>query len=238
MNSTLFTLDRHATLEQRQIALRQIYQQVLERQPYAHEQKALAKLEKDFLNDKIGVRRFLKELGCSPIYLEAFYFSSSNPKFIERCLKHFLGRAPLNQEEMRLYCDVLMRHGTTALITAILDSEEYRKAFGGFTIPAPQAQRYESPSTFLESHWLQTEHLGQRGEGVPALFWHALGLNCDAGVCRHPEADTALPPTAQGEIHEELLDLVRSLNMEAAKQKVSALSSEERHALRRLLSRR
>lgn len=238
MNSTLFTLDRHATAEQRQIALRQIYQQVLERQPYAHERKALARLEKDFLNDKIGVRRFLKELGCSPIYLNTFYFSSSNPKFIERCFKHFLGRAPLSQEEMRLYCDILMRHGTTALITAILDSEEYRKAFGGFTIPAPQEQRYESPSAFLESHWLQTEHLGQRGEGVPALFWHALGLNCEAGVCRYPEADAALPPVAEAEIHGELLDLVRSLNMEAAKQKVATLSPEERHALRRSLSRR
>lgn len=41
-------VDRKSSQEERQIALRQIYQQVLERQPYEYERTAIAKLEKTF----------------------------------------------------------------------------------------------------------------------------------------------------------------------------------------------
>ena len=112
-----------------------IYAQVLERQPYAYERKKLAQAEKDFLKNKIGVKRFLRILGHSDVYLDEFYHNSSNPKFIELCFKHFMGRAPKDQEEMHTYCDILMREGAKELITALLDSEEYRKHFGCFTVP-------------------------------------------------------------------------------------------------------
>jgi len=46
---------------------------VLGRQPYDFEREILAKAEKDFLKDKIGVRRFIKELGHSEVYHKAFY---------------------------------------------------------------------------------------------------------------------------------------------------------------------
>ena len=50
--------------------------------------------KKDFLKDKIGVKRFLKALGHSEVYLNEFYYNSSNLKFLELCFKHFMGRAP------------------------------------------------------------------------------------------------------------------------------------------------
>ncbi|MBW4654849.1 MAG: phycobilisome rod-core linker polypeptide [Kaiparowitsia implicata GSE-PSE-MK54-09C] len=185
-----------APTEDRAISLRRIYDQVLERQPYHHERLQLAKAELAFLAGKLGVRRFLKDLGQSAVYLEAFYFTSSNLKFIERCFKHFMGRAPVDQQEMRLCCDLLMKHGVSAFILSLLDSEEYRKAFGCFTVPHPrQLAHHLSPRAFWESHVLNQEQLGQRGEVVPTLVWHQLGLDCNAGTCR-PREVVAVGPTA------------------------------------------
>lgn len=236
---TPITVSRRSTAEERQAALQQIYFQVLERQPYSYERRVLAKAEKDFIADKIGVRRFLKELGHSEIYLNAFYFDCSNLKFIERCFKHFLGRAPINQEEIRTYSDVLMRDGVQKLITAILDSEEYRKEFGCFTVPYPREKKqYESPKAYLESRFLNTEHYGQRGHVVPTMYWHELGLNCDAGVCHHPEAHEVLDPpvSATGEmLQEELLKLLQSLDITAAREVVATLTPQQKQALRRAI---
>ncbi len=191
-NDTPITVNRHSTQDERETALRQIYQQVLERQPYHSERKRLSKLEKDFLKNKIGVRRFLKELGSSDLYLDAFYFQSSNPKFLENCFKHFLGRSIFDAEEMHTYCDILIRLGVTHLINSILDSEEYRKHFGCFTVPYNRTeQRYESPNTYLETTVIRNEHYGQRGWSLPTLYWHQLGMNCDAGTCRYPDVPSA-----------------------------------------------
>lgn len=186
---TPVTLNRRSSLEERQAVLRQIYRQVLERQPYHHERCSLAKQEKEFLSEKIGVRRFIKELAYSDVYLEAFYFNAANPKFIERCFKHFLGRAVSDAEEMRTYCDILLREGVKPMLTALLDSEEYRKCFGCYTVPHERSQQnLYSPKAFLESRLLNEEHFGQRGHSIPTLYWHALGLECRDGVCQHPEA--------------------------------------------------
>ena len=63
-----------------------------------------------------------------------------------------MGRAPKDQEEMHTYCDILMREGAKELITALLDSEEYRKHFGCFTVPHAWAEEiYPSPKTYWET---------------------------------------------------------------------------------------
>jgi hypothetical protein len=229
------TVNRKSSLEERQSALQQIYYQTLERQPYDYERESLAKAEKDFLTDKIGVKRFLKELGHSEVYLNAFYYTFSNPKFIELCFKHFLGRAILEAEEMRLYCDLLIREGATTLISSILDSEEYRKAFGCFTVPYPQEQRvYASPKAYLESRFLNQEHFGQRGRSVPVLYWHQLGLVCEAGVCRYPEENefaiasknswtySSSMPNFSADEMDQLLQMLQSNPSEDAVSKVLA----------------
>lgn len=182
------TINRHSTQDDRQSALRSIYAQVLERQPYAWERQKLAPLEKDFLTSKIGVRRFIKELSHSDLYLDAFYYRSSNPKFIEICVKHFLGRAIQSTEEMHRYTNILIRSGVVSLMTAILDSEEYRKHFGCFTVPYRRNHdRYESPNAYLETNVICEEHYGRRGWSVPTLYWHQLGLHCDEGICAYDE---------------------------------------------------
>jgi phycoerythrin-associated linker protein len=194
-HSNAITINRNSSAQQRQFALTQIYRQVLERQPYVFERQQLAAIEKDFLSGKLGVRRFLRELGCSKVYLEAFYSKFSNMKFLDLCFKHFLGRAIADRLEMQFYGDILTRKGVVELINAILDSEEYVKCFGCFTVPYLRSQDcYQSPGGFLDTQKLNTEHCGQRGRSLPTLYWRELGYICYAGVCRHPEADEILEP--------------------------------------------
>lgn len=227
------TVNRYSKPEERQAALYQIYRQVLERQPYAYEHKLLAKAEKDFLADKIGVRRFLKELGRSSVYLSAFYHNSSNMKFLELCFKHFLGRAPASQDEIQFYCNILMHEGVEHLITTLLDSEEYRKAFGCFTVPYPRHRKYyESPKAYMETHFLNHEFISQRGRVVPTIYWHQLGLNCDAGVCRHPEADEQVVVSVSAE---EVAKLLQLLQTSPPDQTIASLSPEQKARLRQAI---
>jgi hypothetical protein len=235
---TPITVSRHSTLEERQIALMQIYRQVMERIPYEAERKSIAKLEQDFLNDKIGVRRFLKELGCSDLYLESFYFNNSNYRFLDMCFKHFMGRAPMDQEELRYYDDLLLKHGVKVMIQALLDSEEYRKAFGCFTVPHPCEQNYyPSPECYLESRALNEEHIGQKKHDVAMVYWHQLGMGQAISAPRHPEADEVLEPSGvDGMSADALLVMLRSSSAAKAKEVINSLSPGQKAALRQALS--
>jgi phycoerythrin-associated linker protein len=233
---TPVTVSRQSSLEERQLALTQIYRQVLERQPYESERKTIALLENDFLKDKIGVRRFLRHFACTEIYLDQFYYKLSNVKFIDVCFKHFLGRAILDHQEMKVYNDFLTKQGIVGLITAMLDSEEYRKAFGCFTVPYPRPHHYyRSPEAFLESKLLNEEHIGQRGLSIPTIYWRQLGWICTNGVCRHPEADEVLTPieSKQEKLSdiETLLSVLKTGDVGKAKALLSNLSPRQLEVL-------
>ena len=172
-----------ASKEEREFVLSAIYNQVLERQPYESERNNLARLEKEFLKGKIGIRHFLKSMAVSSLYLEAFYENSSNIKFIENALKHFLGRSPRNETEIRAWHNILIRNGVGAMVSAIIDSDEYRKKFGSYTVPYWHQKRYESPNDYLENRFLENERAGDRGWALPTLYWHELHLDCTGGTC-------------------------------------------------------
>lgn len=238
MEYTKITVSRRSSQEERQTALYRIYIQVLERQPYIYERAILAKHEKDFLNDKIGVKRFLRELGHSEVYLNTFYQNSSNLKFLELCFKHFMGRAPKDREEVQHYCNILMKDGVHALVTALLDSEEYRKLFGCFTVPHAQRQSvYASPKAYLESDVLNHEHIGQRGWSIPTMYWHELGLDCTAGVCQpigQPATHRSLLPSPTKLEH--LLQVIKSLDSTDVQEIAVSLSPQQRDHLRQVLA--
>lgn len=189
-----FTTRHDASPEEREFVLKQIYQQVIERQLYEFERKQLTDLEKDFIKGKIGIRHFLKSLAVRPIYLEHFYENSSNVKFIENACKHFLGRAPKNNEEIKKWDDILIRRGVGAMVSEIVDSEEYRKSFGYFTVPYWHEHRYESAGEFIENERLGHEHAGQRGWAIPTHYQHELHIDCDGGTCVREEDKLAVEP--------------------------------------------
>lgn len=237
-------VSRESSPEERQAALYQIYAQVLERQPYAFEHKMLAKPEKDFIRDKIGVKRFLKILGHSEVYLEEFYHRSSNLKFIELCFKHFMGRAPKDHEEVHHYCDILLREGVEKLITRLIDSEEYLRSFGCFTVPYPRTERqFNSPKAYLESDALLHELHGRRGTVVPTMTWHELHLDCNGGTCGTAPPAGALPvgqplPVVQPGPEDSLSQVhsaLKNLNRADISTLAASLSDDERSKLKQIL---
>ncbi len=92
-------------------------------------------IDKAFLSGEITVRQLVLKLGLSKLYAKEFYQPYPNTKVIELGTKHFLGRAPNNQEEIRFYNQILASKGLTAFVSLLLESQEYITLFGDNTVP-------------------------------------------------------------------------------------------------------
>jgi phycobilisome core-membrane linker protein len=112
------------------------YRQIFERDiaPYIA-QNEFTDLESKLSNGEITVKEFIEGLGNSNLYRKEFYTPYPNTKVIELGTKHFLGRAPVDQAEIRKYNQILATQGLRAFIAALLNSEEYRQLFGEDTVP-------------------------------------------------------------------------------------------------------
>jgi phycobilisome core-membrane linker protein len=112
------------------------YRQVFERdiEPYIVNNNFTA-LESKLSNNEINVKEFIEGIGTSELYIKEFYTPYPNTKVIELGTKHFLGRAPENQQEIRKYNKLLAAEGIRAFIMAMVNSAEYAKAFGEDTVP-------------------------------------------------------------------------------------------------------
>jgi len=112
------------------------YRQIFERDlnPYIVKNEFTA-LESKLSNNEINVKEFIEGLGNSSLYVKEFYAPFPNTKVIELGTKHFLGRAPRNQAEIRVYNQILATQGIKAFITAMLNSVEYAEFFGEDTVP-------------------------------------------------------------------------------------------------------
>lgn len=113
------------------------YRQIFERDiaPYVASSREFKVLESRLGNGEIGVKEFIEGLGCSSLYLKEFYTPYPNTKVIELGTKHFLGRAPQNQQEIRKYNQILATQGIKAFISAMLNTVEYQDVFGEDTVP-------------------------------------------------------------------------------------------------------
>jgi phycobilisome core-membrane linker protein len=115
-----------------QAAYRQIFERDLD--PYIIKNEFTV-LESKLRNAEITVKEFIEGLGCSKLYVKEFYTPYPNTKVIELGTKHFLGRAPLNQQEIRKYNQILAAQGLRGFITAMVNSMEYLQAFNEDTVP-------------------------------------------------------------------------------------------------------
>jgi phycobilisome core-membrane linker protein len=115
-----------------QAAYRQIFERDLN--PYIIKSEFTA-LESKLCNGEISVKEFIEGLGCSNLYVKEFYTPYPNTKVIELGTKHFLGRAPLNQQEIRKYNQILATEGLRGFIGAMVNSMEYLQAFNEDTVP-------------------------------------------------------------------------------------------------------
>ena len=133
-----------------QAAYRQVFERDLE--PYVVKRE-FTELESKLSNGEISVRQFIEALGYSKLYLKEFYTPYPNTKVIELGLKHFLGRAPRDQPEIRQLNQRLATEGLKGFINAIVGSEEYTEIFGEDTVP------YRRYPTLPAANFPNTERL-------------------------------------------------------------------------------
>ncbi|BAZ38605.1 phycobilisome core-membrane linker protein ApcE [Calothrix sp. NIES-4101] len=113
------------------------YRQIFERDiaPYVASSREFKVLESRLSNGEITIKEFIEGLGYSSLYLKEFYTPYPNTKVIELGTKHFMGRAPLDQAEIRKYNQILATKGIKAFINAMLNTPEYADVFGEDTVP-------------------------------------------------------------------------------------------------------
>ncbi len=128
----LTTLDAVAV----QTVIRATYRQIFERdvEPYILQNEFTA-LESKLTNGEINLKEFVEALGTSRLYIKEFYTPYPNTKVIELGTKHFLGRAPQDQAEIRKYNQILAAEGIGSFVRAMVNSPEYAHFFGEDTVP-------------------------------------------------------------------------------------------------------
>jgi phycobilisome core-membrane linker protein len=133
------------------------YRQIFERDiaPYIVKSEFTA-LESKLGNGEITLKEFIEGLGCSSLYIKEFYAPYPNTQVIEFGTKHFLGRAPLDQTEIRKYNQVLASEGIRGFIKAMLSTPEYAENFGEDTVP------YRRYPTLPAANFPNTERLYNR----------------------------------------------------------------------------
>jgi phycobilisome core-membrane linker protein len=132
----VFKLTQASDAVQVKTIIRAAYRQVFERdiEPYIITNEFTV-LETKLANNDINLKEFIEALGGSQLYIREFYAPYPNTKVIELGTKHFLGRAPLDQAEIRKYNQILASQGLKAFIGAMVTSAEYGHAFGEDTVP-------------------------------------------------------------------------------------------------------
>ncbi len=116
--------------------LQAAYRQVFERDPDPYlARNEFGVLESRLGNGEINMKEFIEGLGNSSLYIREFYTAYPNTKVIELGLKHFLGRAPRDQAEIRMYNQILARQGIRSFVSAVINSMEYAQVFGEDTVP-------------------------------------------------------------------------------------------------------
>ncbi|MBW4658747.1 MAG: phycobilisome rod-core linker polypeptide [Drouetiella hepatica Uher 2000/2452] len=119
-----------------QTVIRAAYRQIFERdiEPYII-QNDFVSLESKLRNNELNLKEFVEALGTSRLYIKEFYTPYPNTKVIELGTKHFLGRAPIDQAEIRKYNKLLATEGLGAFIQAMVNTVEYAENFGEDTVP-------------------------------------------------------------------------------------------------------
>lgn len=126
------TQDKQAVQTVVQAAYRQIFERDIN--PYIV-QNEFTVLETQLSNGDINLKEFIEALGNSKLYIKEFYAPYPNTKVIELGTKHFLGRAPQDQGEIRKYNQLLATQGLKGFVGAMVNSMEYAQLFGEDTVP-------------------------------------------------------------------------------------------------------
>ncbi|MCL2923783.1 MAG: phycobilisome rod-core linker polypeptide [Trichodesmium sp. MAG_R04] len=120
---------------EKQDAIKAAYRQVFERDIVRAYGLNISYLESQVKNCKISMKEFIRSLGQSSLYRKQFYEGFVNSRVVELATRHFLGRGLSSPEEFRKYFDIVTKGGLSALVNAMVDSQEYSDYFGEETVP-------------------------------------------------------------------------------------------------------
>lgn len=111
------------------------YAQVFDKDFASYIRNEFSALESKLRNEEISIKEFVRLLGQSELYRRKFHDRYPNTKVVEFAFKHFLGRAVKDQKELAKFHGLLGRSGYKALVSALVDGEEYTRIYGEDTVP-------------------------------------------------------------------------------------------------------
>lgn len=124
-----------------QAVIRAAYRQVFGRDVYEGQRLTVAEIKLE--NGDISLREFIRILAKSETFLKTYWTPFYVCKAIEFIHRRLLGRPTYGRSEMNAYFDLASKKGFYALVDALIDSDEYNKAFGEDTVPY---ERYLTPA--------------------------------------------------------------------------------------------
>jgi phycobilisome rod-core linker protein len=92
-------------------------------------------LESRLRSGQINSREFVRGLLHSRKFRDDFYRCNSNYRMVDQIVGRVLGRPVHGQQERIALSILIAQHGVSGLADHLLDSDEYREAFGEDTIP-------------------------------------------------------------------------------------------------------
>ncbi|CAI8154610.1 MAG: phycobilisome rod-core linker polypeptide [Prochlorococcus sp.] len=129
-----------------------VYRQVLGN-AYVMESERQLIAESQFKLGEISVRELVRRIAKSDLYRSRFFESCSRYRYIELAFRHFLGRAPVDFQELRDHAERLDTKGYEADIDSFIDSDDYQNAFGEWTVPFNRGWKTECCATMQEFTW-------------------------------------------------------------------------------------
>ncbi|AFZ52401.1 phycobilisome rod-core linker polypeptide [Cyanobacterium aponinum] len=111
------------------------YRQVFERDITRAYSQSISYLESQVKNGDISMKEFIRRLAKSPLYRKQFFEPFINSRALELAFRHILGRGPSSREEVQKYFSIVSSGGLSALVDALIDSQEYSDYFGEETVP-------------------------------------------------------------------------------------------------------
>ncbi len=111
------------------------YRQIFERDITKAYSQSISYLESQVKNGDISMKEFVRRLAKSPLYRKQFFEPFINSRALELAFRHILGRGPSSREEVQQYFSIVSNGGLSALVDALVDSQEYSDYFGEETVP-------------------------------------------------------------------------------------------------------
>ncbi len=120
---------------EKEAVIRAAYRQVFEQDISALNVAELVQPISELKGEHGSMELFIRQLGKSRLYRQLFYEPYTISRAIELACRHFLGRGLSCMEEFQRYFELVADQGFSALIDALVSSQEYADYFGVETVP-------------------------------------------------------------------------------------------------------